>query len=291
MTSPNDTENNLSVVILTYNRSDALFAVLYGLTHQNIKPQEVIITDDGSTVHHRLAIKQHLAEHNWPFKIKYIWHPDIGFTAARARNQGVINSSGDYIILLDGDCVPKEDFILQHLFLKRPGCFINGSRVLLNENLTKKVIEWPETIGLSSSYWLMQKITGQANKWIPTVMRIPHQCRRGSAVFHWKGIRSCNFSLWREDFDKVNGFDETFVGWGHEDADFVWRLHQAGCRRINGFWATEVLHLWHKEASRDRESANARRLQERMSDPNAGYVAKKGIREAGYGDCEIVYSN
>jgi GT2 family glycosyltransferase len=277
---------------LTYNRSDALFAALYGLTHQSIKPLEVIISDDGSIAHHRLAIKRHLIERDWPFKIKYIWRPDIGFTAARARNQGVINSSGDYIILLDGDCVPKEDFILQHLIIKRRGFFINGSRILLNENLTKKVIAKPEITGLSSFYWLMQRMAGRANKWIPTVMRIPHQCRRGSASFHWKGIRSCNFSLWRDDFDKVNGFDETFVGWGHEDADFVWRLHQAGCRRINGFWATEVLHLWHKEASRDRESANAKRLQERMTNPDAGYVATRGIKQAAYDDdCELLYTN
>ncbi|MGC9237567.1 MAG: galactosyltransferase-related protein, partial [Thiomonas sp.] len=93
------------------------------------------------------------------------------------------------------------------------------------------------------------------------------------------------------DFDKINGFDESFVGWGHEDADFVWRLQRAGCRRINGFWATEVFHLWHPEASRDCESANASRLRERMADPDSSYLAARGIKDSSYDDCELVYTN
>jgi glycosyltransferase involved in cell wall biosynthesis len=280
-----------SIILLTYNRSDALRVVLNGLFCQNIKPYEVIISDDGSRPEHIETIKTHIEKRDWPFKVKYIWSPDIGFTASRARNQAVEHSSGDYIIFLDGDCIPRPDFTSQHIGIRRPHCFINGSRVLLSKILTQKIISHPTMAEYPISFWLSQRVTGHINKLLPIIVRIPNALRRTSSSFRWKGIRSCNFSLWREDFDKVNGFDETFVGWGHEDADFVWRLHQAGCRRINGFWATEVLHLWHKEANRDRESANARRLQERMTDPNAGHVATKGIREAAYDDCEIVYSN
>jgi predicted glycosyltransferase involved in capsule biosynthesis len=54
------------------------------------------------------------------------------------------------------------------------------------------------------------------------------------------------------------------VGWGHEDADFVLRLHNAGLTRKNGFYATEVYHLWHTESSRDMENLNAQRVRERM---------------------------
>ena len=62
----------------------------------------------------------------------------------------------------------------------------------------------------------------------------------------------------------VNGFDETFSGWGHEDADLVLRLHNQGLVRKNGHLATEVFHLWHREASRQNEAANRARVQARL---------------------------
>jgi predicted glycosyltransferase involved in capsule biosynthesis len=63
--------------------------------------------------------------------------------------------------------------------------------------------------------------------------------------------------VWRSDFERVDGFDESFVGWGHEDADLVLRLQNSGVARKNGFCATEVFHLWHIESARDMESINA----------------------------------
>jgi predicted glycosyltransferase involved in capsule biosynthesis len=70
--------------------------------------------------------------------------------------------------------------------------------------------------------------------------------------------------LWRSDYEAVDGFDEAFIGWGHEDADLVLRLQNCGLVRKNGFFSTEVYHLWHPEASRHDESLNAQRVRERM---------------------------
>lgn len=83
-------------------------------------------------------------------------------------------------------------------------------------------------------------------------------------------------AVWRTDFERVDGFDESFVGWGHEDADFVLRLHHAGVRRKNGYCATEVFHLWHKEAVRTQASRNAMTVAERaltnVTLPTLGYA-------------------
>ena len=286
-----DLSCNASVILLTYNRCDALEAVLYGLSIQKTKPMEVIITDDGSNSVQVEAVLNTLRTRKWPFKLKYVWQPDIGFTASTARNNGVRHSSGDYLVFLDGDCVPRHDFIHEHLRLRKSGCFINGSRVLLNQEMTAEIIRQPELIDKSSLFWLKQRLHGRINKWLPTIGRIPPCLRASSSSFQWKGIRSCNFSLWKADFVKINGFDESFVGWGHEDADFVWRLQRAGFRRINGYWSTEVFHLWHREASRDRESTNARRLKARMADPNAPYRAELGLLEELTASPEILFSN
>ena len=92
----------------------------------------------------------------------------------------------------------------------------------------------------------------------------------------WTRVRSCNLAVWRTDFERIDGFDESFVGWGHEDADFVLRLHHAGVQRKIGFCATEVFHLWHREAARTKASENAKTVAQRaLTDvvlPTLGYA-------------------
>ena len=75
----------------------------------------------------------------------------------------------------------------------------------------------------------------------------------------------------------MNGFDETFVGWGHEDADLVLRLARYGVRRKGGAFATEVFHLWHQDNTRVNESANYNLVVERMS--NGLVRAPRGLSD------------
>ncbi|GAB3496345.1 glycosyltransferase family 2 protein [Curvibacter fontanus] len=251
----------VSVVITTYNRSDALLAVLQGLARQTDRAFEVIVADDGSRVEHRRTILD--APVARELGLTHVWHPDVGFTASRVRNRGVAAARHAYLIFMDGDCVPEVDFIARHKQLAATGHFVNGSRVLLSPELTRSVISGAEQIcGRSAFYWLRQRLRGRASK-LTHLLRLPDWRGRVHADFYWKGIRSCNMGVWRSDYECIDGFDESFVGWGHEDADFVLRLHHAGVARKNGFCATEVFHLWHKEAARDQESQNARTVRER----------------------------
>jgi glycosyltransferase involved in cell wall biosynthesis len=252
----------ISVVLTTYNRSDALAVVLAALQRQTDKDFEVVIADDGSQPAHRARIRE--AANRCSFALAYVWHPDVGFTVARARNLGVAQSRGSYLILLDGDCVPDVDFIAQHRRLMQTGFLVNGSRCLLSPDFTQRVLGGSvDIVGRSWQYWLQQWRTGYASKIAPR-LRVPDVGMRIESDFRWHGIRSCNMGLWRSDFEVVNGFDSSFQGWGHEDADLVLRMFHAGIRRKNGFFATEVFHLWHEEASRNRASANEVTVQQRM---------------------------
>lgn len=252
----------ISVVVTTYNRSDALAQVLLGLAQQSDRDFEIIVADDGSTELHQDAVRTTALALG--LSITHVWHPDVGFTASKVRNRGVSLARGAYIVLLDGDCIPETDFIAQHRRLMEKGCFVNGSRVLLSSAFTHAIVAGRENvIGRSKSFWLKRKLSGQASK-LAGLFRLPDMVFRKRRDFSWNGIRSCNMAVWRADFERVNGFDESFVGWGHEDADFVLRLHNAGMIRKNGFCATEVYHLWHPESSRLQESANADRVRERL---------------------------
>lgn len=255
-------QESVSVVITTYNRSDALLAVMAGLVLQTDRNFEVIVADDGSREEHRQAILESSAARE--LRVVHVWHPDIGFTASQVRNLGVAAAKGRYIIFLDGDCVPEVDFIARHKALAQAGFFVNGSRVLLSPQFTQRVLAGSEPVcGRSSFYWIKQRLLGRASK-LSHLLRLPDGIWRLTRKFSWKGIRSCNMGLWRADFERVDGFDESFVGWGHEDADFVLRLYHSGVVRKNGFCATEVFHLWHQEANRNNASQNAQIVKERV---------------------------
>lgn len=263
----------ISVVITTYNRSDALCAVLRSLAAQDDQNFEVVVADDGSTPEHVSVMQACALELG--MMVRHVWHPDVGFTASRVRNLGVGATAGSYIILLDGDCVLETDFIRMHRQLAQPGCFVNGSRVLLSEKLSAEVLAGRiEVFGRNTFFWIAQRLLGNASKMFGR-LRLPVKWRKLQSEFVWKRIRSCNMGVWRADYKAVNGFDESFVGWGHEDADFVLRLHNNGIKRKNGFCATEVYHLWHREAQRDSESKNAatvrQRMQNRQLQPTIGY--------------------
>jgi glycosyltransferase involved in cell wall biosynthesis len=251
----------ISVVITTYNRPDALEAVVRACFMQNDKNFEIIIADDGSTANTQDCVRR-LAE-GAPMPVRHVWQPDEGFRAAMARNRGTLAARGDYIIFLDGDCIPQRDFIARHRALSEPGCLVSGSRILMSERLTRRVIEQgiaiPDTGVLTRMAW---RLRGDLNKTLQLGLRWPDLGRVRNS-FSWRRIKSCNLAVWRSDLERVNGFDESFTGWGHEDSDLVVRLFHAGVKRKDGAFATEVFHLWHREAQRDQESSNRRVVLER----------------------------
>ena len=267
-------------VVLTYNRSDALLAVLRALAPQCGRDDVVVIADDGSRPEHVEAMRAGLPR--FACEVRHVWHPDVGFTAARARNLGALQARSDYVVFLDGDCVPNASFVAMHRRLAQPGCFVNGSRVLLDEALSRRVAAGEvDPLALRAGDWLRLRARGGVNK-LSHLVRWPSAPGRLERRFRWMGIRSANFGAWMRDLEAVDGFDEIYSGWGHEDADLVLRLHHAGRMRKNGWLATEVFHLWHAENSRSGEQANRRRVEERMR--TAAVRAQVGLAAAAAGD-------
>lgn len=253
----------ISFIVLTYNRTDALLAVLRSLARQCGANHEVLVADDGSNAMQVGMLRQNCPTFKCP--VRHVWHADTGFTAAAARNLGAFHASGEYLVFLDGDCVPGRSFVKAHTRLAEKFCFVNGSRVLLSPSLTLRVVHQQiDLLDQSWAFWTAARLKGDSNKLLH-MLGWPSGLFRVKQGFEWKGIRSCNLAVWRKDFLTVNGFDETFEGWGHEDADLVLRLSHGGVRRKNGFWSTEVYHLWHPEQQRHQESANRVKVLDRMN--------------------------
>ena len=154
----------ISVIVTTYNRDDALDAVLRSLAGQGDTDFEVIVADDGSGA----ATAKRLSR--WKAKLgrrlEHVWHADHGFRAAEIRNRAILAARGTYCIFLDGDCIVRPDFVGTHRRLAEPGWFVTGNRILLSRELTAKVLEGksctPESWKLPR--WLAERLRGGINR-------------------------------------------------------------------------------------------------------------------------------
>ena len=243
---------NLSLVLTTYNRPDALDRVLASIAGLKTPPFEIVIADDGSGDETMKLIdcwKERLP-------ITHAWQEDQGFRAAAARNLAVSQSSGDYLIFVDGDCLVFPDFIDNHQRLAEPGFLVAGNRILMSQSLTKAILSNnADPLHWHGLHWLKARFLHDINRLLP-MLNLPGQFWRKWRLRKWQGVRTCNLGIYRKDFESVGGFDESFRGWGHEDADLAIRLIRTGVRRKDGHFATAVLHLWHKENDRTQEQVN-----------------------------------
>jgi glycosyltransferase involved in cell wall biosynthesis len=263
----------ISVIVTTYNREDALEAVLRSLARQTDRNFEVVVADDGSTAATRQLIDGWKATLGRP--LDHVWHEDKGFRAAEIRNRAILASRGAYCIFLDGDCIVRPDFVAAHRRLAKPGRFVTGNRILLSAPLTAKVLRdrlTPEIWRFSD--WVAERLRGGVNR-VSAFLRLPLGPLRGLRQRAWQGARSCNLAIWRSDLDRIDGFDADYTGWGKEDSDIIVRLLHAGVRRKDGVFATGVLHLWHPEADRGRLAENERKLSDIVADDRVR--ARRGL--------------
>ena len=144
--------------------------------------------------------------------------------------------------------------------LAEPGWFVSGNRILMSQTLTDAVLTQrlePENWRFAD--WIGRRARGDINRLAP-MLPLPLGPLRKLRPAEWRHARSCNLAVWRADFDRVDGFDADYNGWGREDSDLLVRLLHAGIRRKDGNFATGVLHLWHPAADRSALPANDEKL-------------------------------
>lgn len=239
---------DLSLIISSYNQPAALAHVLAGMVLQTRVPLEVLVADDGSDETIARVINDW--SHRLP-KLEHVWHEDKGFRKTVILNEAIARSVGNYIVLLDGDCVPHPRFIEDHADLGEPGCWVQGRRSFINESA---VADFATGGSNFFSWWVRARASGvlKGIRWpIPWVRRDYGQ----------RGIIGCNMGIWRDDLFSVNGFDEEFQGWGLEDSDLGNRLYHLGRARKLVYGRAVIHHLNHGQLPRDRLSANHAKLK------------------------------
>jgi glycosyltransferase involved in cell wall biosynthesis len=267
---------HVSVIVTTYNRPDALAVVLEGYLAQTDRTFGLIIADDGSTDETKEIVSTYRRRASFP--VEHVWQEDAGFRAAAVRNRALAATDADYIIFSDGDCIPLPDFVARHCLLAEKGWFTVGNRILLSEVFSRRILSGDVPVhAWNVRQWIGARMKGHTNRWLPLLSFSPRSPFRKARPYRWEGAMTCNLSAWREDLLFVNGFDETYSGWGLEDSDLVIRLIQSGLRRKSARFAAPVLHLWHRQNDRSSLTENRRLLEHRLQSKEI--CAYRGVRQ------------
>ncbi len=246
-----DTSTSVAILISTYNWPQALKQTLRSVANQTILPNEVLIADDGSDERTANLIQQFKTNHP-TLNIKHVWHEDNGFRLAAIRNKAIRMAESDYIIQIDGDIIIDKNFIADHLSIKAIGYFVTGSRLLLGTKITEVLLE-SEKVNIAALRWKGKNFFNTLR--IPFLMRLLQNTYKTKGK-HLDYVKGCNMAFWKSDLYLVNGYDESFIGWGREDSDICIRLINAGVKKKFIKFCAVQYHLHHPLASRDQFEAN-----------------------------------
>jgi glycosyltransferase involved in cell wall biosynthesis len=266
----------ISVIIAFYDKIDFLKLVIAGFEIQTFKSFEILIADDGSSQEVCNVLSELIK--NSVLDIIHIRHEKRGWRKNRILNKAIIASRGNYLIFTDGDCIPHSRFVEEHNMNRGEGIVLSGRRAFLSErisgrlnktNIAKKYLQGRYLLPL-----FLHKAFMNDGKFFEDAIYIRNKLIRKLINRKEKGLLGSNFSLYKEDILKVNGFDEQYeepsVG---EDTDLCYRLKLAGINVKTLKHIAIQYHLYHKQLSRD--NINRKILKDTIS--KGKYFAEKGI--------------
>ncbi|RYC72126.1 glycosyltransferase family 2 protein [Spirosoma sordidisoli] len=238
-----------SLLISTYNWPDALRLCLLSAFRQSVLPNEIIVCDDGSRDDTRQLIDQ--LRPLSPVPLLHVWQPDEGFQLARIRNKGLARSSYQYILQIDSDIILHRHYVKDQLANARQGFFFSGNRYYLSPDESTRLLADPAA---------SEHIPFKLNKMSWRRLRLPVLQNPMRWYYHWPTeylyTTGCNMAFWRQDLVDVNGYDESFKGWGWEDTDLALRLMNKNVSLQFIRFGAIQFHIYHREVSPDKRNEN-----------------------------------
>jgi glycosyltransferase involved in cell wall biosynthesis len=247
-----------SIIISVYKKIHDLDLILTALKVQSCSDFEVIIADDGSG--ERMQIFVHDFIKNSPYKIFFLTQNDNGFRKNKILNKAIISASSPYLIFIDGDCIPHFDFVKHHLDNKHKNTVLCGKRVNLSKKLSSEITK----TGLLNKQ--LQKVRFRhfydsfLNKEDRTTYAehgiiLENKFLRKMVEPGEPHIVGCNFSLHKELIEKINGFDENYIGPGiGEDSDIEFRLRLINAKFRSLKNLAILFHLHHRRTAEEKQN-------------------------------------
>lgn len=246
---------NITVIISTYNAEEWLEKVLIGYREQSYKNFDIIIADDGSRPQTKELIDRYAKD--FPVPIHHLWHEDLGYRRQEILNVAIVQAKNEYIIMTDGDCIPRRDFVKVHAREAEKGRFLSGGYCKLPMKTSKAIVE--EDIVSQNCFmttWL-QKIEKVS---FSNALKL--SVAKNAAYFldiitpTTASFNNCNSSGFKEDMIAINGYDER-MKYGGPDREFGERLENYGVKGKQIRHKAIVLHLDHARGYKTPESLAA----------------------------------
>lgn len=271
----------ISVIVPVYNRLEHLRALFLCLLKQKKQPDELIITDDGSSQKVLDFIGDLIPKSE--FKVKHIYQEDKGFRKTRALNNAVRNSIGDLLIFCDQDLIFGEEYVETIAGNIKKNIFLMGRAHTLKREEKDFVLENIEKI---NSY--EEIVKNLPDSYIPTIKKMLNEDKRRRLLKTFKlakrGIKlvGMSYALMKNAYIKVNGYDENYIGWGQEDDDFGNRLTVAGINGKELITKNIQLHLWHYSDPTKVHSSNEEYYYKRKEEifSKKDFYCKKGYEDS-----------
>ncbi len=242
-----------SVIISFFNKLDVLKIVLSGFERQSFKEYEIIIADDGSEPEVVKKIANVIEESS--LTIHHVWHENKGWRKNAILNQAITRSSSEYLIFIDGDCIPHKDFVKDHFTLKQAGELLTGRRVRMSKKLSSYIFLQSKSKSFPNSIFskiLWDGIFGktiQVEKGVS--MKLPGYKNKKLRKNPKRQVLGCNFSIHKEELVELNGFDERYQGPGiGEDIDIDLRYTNSGGKVMLLRNCAIQYHLFHPKIER-----------------------------------------
>ena len=242
----------ISIIISTYNSEDWLEKVMWSYEAQSFKNFEMVIADDGSKQPTFDLIEKMKSLVSYP--IIHVWHEDNGFQKSQILNKAILACNADYILMSDGDCMARADYVQVHINKREAGYFLSGGYFMLPMEISKLItkddilsqrcfnVKWLKTHGLKSSF-KNNKLTakGFKSQFLNTIT---------PTNASWNGH---NASGWKKDIVAVNGFDER-MQYGGQDRELGERLFNFGIKSKQIRYSAVCLHLDHPRGYKTKDS-------------------------------------
>lgn len=239
-----------TIIISVYKDTDSLDLILESLSNQTILPDEVIVSEDGNSSEMANFVLE-MREKYKNLNIVHLTQDDDGWRKNIALNRAIVAASNEYLIFIDGDCVPFEDFIENHIMQSERKIVLAGKRVELGANITKKIRDRElKASSLTSNYWrYLFDLVRDKTRHLEDMLHVSYNSFLAPIIKKEVNyIIGCNWSAYKEDILAINGFDETYklpsVG---EDVDLGWRFRGLGIELKSCRHNANMIHLYHKK--------------------------------------------
>lgn len=242
----------VSLVISFYNDIEFLKLIMAGLEIQSFSRFEVIIADDGSSPHVVKEVSEMID--NCPFCVKHLWHEDKGFRKTTILNSAIKAGTTEYLIFIDGDCIPHPKFIEEHYRNREDRVALTGRRVNMSKRvtdcLTPDLVRNGALQGFLFRRLVFDGIRGEARN-VEMGIYIKNKLLRRFFNRKERGLKGCNMSFNKSDLVAVNGFDERYCGASTgEDTDIEFRMRLDGVRVRNLKNIAILYHRHHRKIER-----------------------------------------